>query len=60
MTRLPWKDRSYVRGKAAKPFFEAIRSESTRLSYERRIIKFLEEQRMNIDEFVDMCKKDKD
>lgn len=53
----PTKDRSLARGKAAKPFFEALRSEHTRESYERRVVTFLNYVNMPIDEFIGRAKR---
>jgi integrase len=47
------KDRRLVKGESVKQFFEAIRSQYTRSSYERRLITFLTIIHMSVDEFVE-------
>ena len=47
------KDRKLVKGESVNQFFEAIRSNYTRLSYERRLITFLTTIHMPVDEFVE-------
>ena len=46
------KDRSILEGEAVVPFRAAIRSEFTRLPYERRLATFLESIGMNLDAFI--------
>ena len=49
------KDRKLVNGDSVKQFFEAIRSNDTRSSYERRLITFLTMVHMPVDEFVGLA-----
>jgi hypothetical protein len=49
------KDRKLVKGDSVKQFFEAIRSNYTRSSYERRLITFLTIIHMPVDEFVGLA-----
>ncbi len=52
------KDRTLLKGKTMRPFVEAMKSESTREVYERRLVGFLDLMHMPVDEFVEKSKKE--
>src|SRR5579863_651920 len=53
----PYRDRRLVKGTTSRPFYEALRSDITKDSYERRLVTFLNYVQLPVDKFVEDAKK---